>query len=141
MRNIFLQSLTWIIFVIFKVSDLNKIDIHKELECCTDSSVHKQTFSWVPEVSLLSFNTEGMSEIVDIIEWLSYGVGEDILLSYDEIEGVNPRRPYFWFTRLLYRRLKKKLLYLNKIFEKEAQSVFIPKIVHSLWITPAEISK
>ena len=82
-----------------------------------------------------------MSEIVDAMEWLSYGVDEEILLSYDKIDVVNPRRPYFLFICLLCRRLKKKLLYLNKIFEKEAQSVFIPKIVHSLWITPAEISK
>ena len=40
---------------------------------------------------------------------LSYGVGIEILLSYDEIEGVNSRRLYFLFIRLLCRRLKNKL--------------------------------
>ena len=120
MRIILLQRLTWSFFN-FQSFRFKQNDIHKELECCTDSSVHKRAFSWVPEVSLLSFNTEGMSEIVDIIEWLSYGVGEDILLSYDEIEGVNPRRPYFWFTRLLYRRLKKKL-FVHKLNFKSISS-------------------
>ena len=66
---------------------------------------------------MLLFNTEDISEISDDKERLSYGVGVEILLLYDEIEGVNSRHLYFLFIRFLCRRLKINFLCVNEILK------------------------